>query len=143
MPSPPTYPVTALPFCPSQPQDMVNKQIRHPSPPGDGCRKRMTICYFCKLILFPDRKQTRKSEQNLCQARRSPQSIMDIYGQGAQRSMASVLSRSFLSSADFVRALHEAPAVHWQRAVRERPLRSIFLFPANNKSALTPPNGGE
>ncbi len=30
-------------------------------------------------------------EENLCQTRRSPQSIMEIYGQGLQRSMAQIL----------------------------------------------------
>ena len=41
------------------------------------------------LILFPDRKCNEISEQNLRQTRRFPKSIMDIYGRGRQRSMAS------------------------------------------------------
>ncbi len=39
-------------------------------------------------ILFLDKKLYWIPERNLCQTRRSPQSIMEIYGQGLQRSMA-------------------------------------------------------
>ena len=38
------------------------------------------------MILILNKKGKRISEQNLRQTRRSPQSIMDIYGQGLQRS---------------------------------------------------------
>ena len=43
------------------------------------------------VILFLNKKSNWISEQNLRQTRRSPQSIMDIYGQGLQRRMAHVL----------------------------------------------------
>jgi hypothetical protein len=43
--------------------------------------------YFgCFLILFLDKKLYWIPERNLRQTRRSPQSIMEIYGQGLQRS---------------------------------------------------------
>ena len=47
---------------------------------------------------FNSEKCNEISEQNLRQTRRFPKSIMDIYGRGRQRSMASVLSRIILSS---------------------------------------------
>ena len=44
-----------------------------------------------RLILFLDKKLYWIPEENLCQTRRSPQSIMEKYGQGLQRSMAQIL----------------------------------------------------
>jgi hypothetical protein len=44
-----------------------------------------------QIILFPDRKLTWHFEQELRQTRRLSQSIMEIYGQESQRSMAQFL----------------------------------------------------
>ena len=44
--------------------------------------------HYSLVILFPDRKLTWIFELKLRQTRRLSQSIMDIYGQESQRSMA-------------------------------------------------------
>jgi hypothetical protein len=46
------------------------------------------------MIPLLDKKLSWISEQKLCQTRRLPQSIMEIYGQGSQRSMVLFLPES-------------------------------------------------
>ena len=46
------------------------------------------------IILIPDKKLYWISEQNLCQARRLSQSIMENYGQESQRRMTQILPES-------------------------------------------------
>lgn len=53
---------------------------------------------FPLFILFPDRKLTWHFEQELRQTRRLSQSIMEIYGQESQHSMAQFLPEGLSDS---------------------------------------------
>ena len=87
-------------------------------------------------ILTPDRKQTKNCEAELRQTRRTPQNIMDIYGQGVQRSMAVVLSRTILSMVSR-RGGNLPPAQRRQqrRAANSRPYGVYCSFPQHESRA--------